>query len=137
MNYGPEGRPTTADLEKKYREMVTDPLSMKSVMDVNFDPHPFVIGVRHVTHASDVCSGRLGLKSMRAHGCAERGCGRSLDEHSFDRVMVVSLKRNAGNEEVAAVLKPIADRIKADGDDLEGFVFAETSEKFRVTGKGE
>ena len=110
---------------------------MKDIMEVNHKPHPYTVGPRHVTYASehggmlspDVI--RQGEKANKCK-CAAKGCTIPYDEHTADTVMFLQLKRNGTNEEANAFLKGISDEVAADG--IDGFAMIETEEKFRITG---
>jgi hypothetical protein len=101
---------------------------------VNIRPHPFVVGPNHVTYAVDNNSGRLDESVMNKIPCAE--CNRPYSEHQFDTVAVVKLKRDCKAKELQDFLGalPRTTDGKAVVADIviDGFVFAETEEKFRI-----
>lgn len=127
------------EIKDKYTELFkeSDLFRMKDIMEVNHKPHPYMIGPRHVTYASDNWSGMLSPEAIRAGEkankcrCAVKGCTVPYDEHTADTVMFLQLKRNGTNEEANAFLKGISDEVAADG--IDGFAMVETEEKFRIT----
>jgi hypothetical protein len=118
------------ELTKKYADRFAEPLKLMRIESVNFKPHPFMIGTKHVVHASDHCCGMLGEETMRAVPCAHPGCRSPYEAHVHDTVAMIQLTRNATNEEVQAVLKPLCADFEADG--IDGFTFVETPDKFRI-----
>lgn len=132
---------TPEELTKKYQQYAQEgqPLFSKfTVLKVdycNFKPHPYVIGVRHVVHASDHHSGMLGEETLRAIPCEYRsadgtGCHVPHDQHTHDTVLFLQLCRNLGNKEAADALFAIKDEMVA--DKIDGFAFVESDEKFRI-----
>ena len=106
-----------------------DLFKVLSVDDVNHKPHPYMIGPRHITYASDHHSGRLGEEILKAVQCAHVDCRLSYEEHTSDNVCFLQLLRNGTNEEAQTVLKALVDTI----DNLvDGFAFVETPEKYRM-----
>jgi hypothetical protein len=105
------------DIPEPLRRM--DGALVESVTTINHRPHPFTIGARHVAYAADKCFGKLGDEAIRAHPCAARGCGQSVDEHTSDCVAVVRVERDVREVDVRAWLKSIAD-VEVPG--LDGFV---------------
>lgn len=46
-------------------------------------PHPFMIGSKHIEHASKLHSGMLGEATMKAVPCVMRGCTLKYDQHEI------------------------------------------------------
>lgn len=73
-----------------------------SITNVNFKPHPFTIGTRHVVHASDHFMGSLGneaiedLERLEGPSCAyfdgKGRCRVPYAEHTSDRVAFLKVK---------------------------------------------
>jgi hypothetical protein len=95
---------------------------------VNFKPHPFVVGPKHITHASQYCGGILGKETMQAIPCAH--CGRRYEEHTYDTVVFIKLKRNCTASEIQPWLKEIAEKVTR----IDGFAFIETEQNYRIQG---
>jgi len=121
----------TEALTKKYEAKDLSPFKVLRVQSVNFSPHPFTIGSRHVEYASDHCGGRLGNDVIEKFPCAATGCKLLAKEHTFDVVLMLQLTRNATNAECVAVLKPIGKEMEEDG--IDGLTMVETPEKYRVS----
>lgn len=104
---------------------------VKDVENINYKPHPFVIGCKHVAHAADHYGGVLDETTLKAIPCAHPGCRLSYDEHTCDHVAFIQLKRNATQDEfqgwAQAILVPWLEKVG-----LDGIVLVETPEKFRV-----
>ena len=106
----------------------TDFAGIQDLTWVNQKPHPFMIGSRHVAHASDHCGGMLGEESLRAFPCAMHGCGLPYDQHTKgDHVAFVKLTRDATESELRAWLVSLTE-----GDEswvtinkVDGFAFIE------------
>lgn len=109
------------ELEDKYRPLITDPLELIKAEHINFQPHPFVIGPRHVAHASDHHGGILGESTMEAIPCAERGCGKPLSAHTHETALFLKVLRKCTNREAAAVLCAVKQQAEEDG--VAGFAF--------------
>ena len=62
---------------------------LESITNVNFDPHPFMIGPKHVAYASDNHSGMLGEATLKAVPCAMKGCQLPHSEHKSDKVLFI------------------------------------------------
>jgi len=80
---------------KERLESLPKPLSrdfdLKKVKNVNHRPHVFMVGPRHVKHASDNCCGMLGEATMREIPCSMKNCGLSYAEHKSDRVLFIKV----------------------------------------------
>ena len=128
-----------------------------SIESINYKPHPYCIDLAHVVFASDNHSGMLSedtiveLENKKGKGMCgmyvsldgryvngpRRGyykCRLTYKEHTFNVVLFVKLKRNASNLEVFTELKKVLDLIKQ--YKIEGVMFVETPEKYRVTNNG-
>ena len=127
------------DREAKITEVLAtqDLYRCKSVDNINHNPHPYMIGPKHVVYASDNHSGRLGEDAILAGekagkcNCAHPGCNIPYESHSKgNKVAFLQLLRNGTNDEASKVLKDLVDQL---GENfVEGFVFVDTDEKFRI-----
>ena len=122
-----------SELEKKYIELLKnqDVFMMKSIDNVNHKPHPYTIGPRHVAHAADHHSGILGQATVEAVKCAHPKCDLPHDQHTSDKVIFLSIKRNASEKEANDILQPLGKKMET--DKIDGLTFVETPEKFRIT----
>ena len=124
--------------EAKFKVLFKDSeyFTVKDVLDVNHKPHPYTIGSRHVADAADNHSGMLGKETMDKIPCAARGdCTLSLDEHTSDNVLFLSLKQNIpyGNTE----LQTIFYNLNKDPPLVDGVAFVDTTKEFRFLKEGE
>lgn len=103
---------------------------LSAITAVNFKPHPFMIGVKHVVYASDHNGGGLTEDVMRKIPCAQRDCTASYDEHTNDKVACVYLKRDVQVKELQAWLESLIADGTCPESKCDGFVFIETG--FRI-----
>jgi hypothetical protein len=119
-------------LEEKYHPIVAQtPFVLKSITQINHKPHPYTIGPKHIHCASEHHGGMLRENTCKAVPCAHEGCKVPYDQHTHDAVMMLSLTRNLAKEEASAALQQIVDA-GTDADGIDGFVFVDTEEKFRI-----
>lgn len=123
------------EVKRLFNEIKQDVFRYKSTMDVNHKPHPYTIGPRHVKYASENWGGMLGSAAIRAGEkigirCAHKNCGLGIDEHTYDTVCFLQLKRNATQEEATEVLKQMNEKASTMYD---GYCFVDTDEKFRIS----
>lgn len=121
------------ELKKKYEEKYfeNNPLMrLHEIADINHKPHPFMIGPNHVAHAADHHSGKLREETLKAIPCAHKDCGLSYEDHTYDRVLVLQLKKTIKDTEARDFLTTLIDDFKA--DKIDGFMFIETEEQFRI-----
>lgn len=103
---------------------------VKEIAGVNHKPHPFTVGPRHVSYASDHNGGMLTEEVCRKIPCAASRCGIPYDQHTYETVLFLSLVRNISNKEAADALLAIKGDLIEDG--IDGVSFVETPEKFRI-----
>ena len=101
------------------------------IRGANHKPHQFMVGPKHVAHAYDHYSGLLGEETLKEVNCAYPGCRLSYDEHTYDKVMFLQLKRNMTNQEASDEVKKIIPLLEGNG--IVGVSFVETKEKFRIS----
>lgn len=100
--------------------------------------HPFTIGSEHVAYASDHNNGRLDDKIVDGIGCAhqdKRGgpkCRRPYASHTSDTVLFLKLKGHALEAKVKEVLSNAQVLNTMAQAKIDGFIFVETPEKFRI-----
>lgn len=116
----------------KYKRLVnnTDGFTFQSITNVNHKPHPFTIGPKHIEHASRNYIGMLGDATCKAVPCSYKGCRVPYDQHTWDTVLFISLKRDMTNAEANEELKAVSVDMQDDG--IDGFALVETEEKFRI-----
>jgi hypothetical protein len=112
------------ELKEKYEKLIGSPLEVLTVDHVNFKPHPFTIGSRHVTHAADHCGGRIGDETIKAVPCAHPGCRLAYEDHTSDHVIFVKLIKNCKQDEVRECLKAVIEESKK--DKIDGFAFVKS-----------
>lgn len=127
-NFGSVTGPSEQDLNDKWKDKVIGPFIVHKVMAANFRPHHFMIGTRHVTHASKHCGGMLGEATLSVIPCCAPQCGQLARDHHFDMIMVLKLTKDCLNSEAQAALKPICDEV--DADKIDGFAFLESEFEF-------
>lgn len=110
----------------------TDFAFIKNVTSINHKPHPFTVGTRHVVEASEHHGGILGEEVMRKIACAHRNCTLSYDQHTSDKVALVQQKRNCTTQEMQTWLKNLVEAGWATEVGIDGFVFLDTPEHYRI-----
>jgi|WetSurMetagenome_2_1015567.scaffolds.fasta_scaffold50434_6 hypothetical protein len=124
--------------EKEIGILVGEIFSPAGVQEINWKVdgqpgHPFTIGPKHVAYASDHCSGMLGQEVCEKIGCAHPKCGKPYGSHTHDTVLLLKLKGPAIESKVKEVLfNAQVTNLMAQAK-IDGFVFVETPEKFRIT----
>ncbi len=114
-------------LRAKY-QAILDPAGIFKVHDVttcNHDPHPFMLGPKHISFASDHYGGRLGdacTTDPRFPTCSSRGCQLKYSDHISDLVCFLQAKKNCTLKEVEVELLLLKDHCEADGVDGFGFI---------------
>lgn len=111
----------------------TDGAYIDDIFPVNWNPHPYTIGPRHVSYASDHYGGILGDEVLRHVPCAyseqdrnrrvSGNCNLPYEEHTYDVVAFVRLTRDIEGKELQTWLLAVKDAIPADRR-LDGFAFA-------------
>lgn len=116
------------ELEKKYSDLLADNdlFLAKNIIDINHKPHLFMIGAKHIEAAGKFIDEHV----CRKVGCAHPGCNIPYDKHTHDTVLCLQLKRNGTQEEANAALMPLGAILTE--DKIDGLLFIETPEKFRI-----
>jgi hypothetical protein len=117
---------TNEELTTLMEGLIHEPLKVRSVTHVNFKPHPFMIGPKHVAYAAKCHGGMLGEATMRAVPCAWKHCHTEFEGHTSERVLFVELTRSATNAEVRGVLTPeLGKTMELEG--IEGVAFVKNA----------
>ncbi len=97
---------------------------------VNQKPHPFVIGTRHVAHASDHNGGILDESVISQFPCADKDCRLPYNQHTKgDHVAFVRLTREVTTDEMRTWLLSLKEW--CDTNKIDGFAFIDTG--FRIS----
>ena len=98
--------------------------NIKQVEAVNFNPHPYTIGPRHLQYNDSMYLGKeqiLQMEAKRGPMCAHPKCRLPYKEHTCDWVAFISAAKNLTKEEAhkaLLALKPVAE-----STGLSGFAF--------------
>jgi hypothetical protein len=106
-----------------------DIIHVKSVLNVNHKPHPYMIGPKHISYAADHCCGMLTEEVCKKVPCAMSLCDYSYEEHTSDTVLFLQLQRNCTGKEVNPILKGLVETYP---DLVDGVAFVETEEHYRI-----
>lgn len=119
-------------LEEEIQKLVDGYFTVKSIMNINHDPHPFMLGPKHIRFASNKYMGMLGdacINDKNFPTCSYPGCNLRYQDHKSDRVLALSLVKDITNDDGSRILKslPLLE------NKIDGIIFVETDEKFRIT----
>lgn len=109
-----------------------------SVQGVNHRPHMYVIGVSHVSFASDHYGGMLGKEAIREGErrgkckCSHPNCNVPFDEHTHDTVVFLQLQKNTTQAEMQKATGGAKFGEKLQEWGVDGATFVDTPEKYRV-----
>lgn len=129
---------TTDEKTKKLEPLFEgqDVFTLKSVEEINHSPHPFCIGPEHIErYTVDTTKGCAMYVDDDGHFSTTRKpgyhkCGLSYEQHTKQFACFIQLKRHATNQEANDVLGKILAEMPLGL--IDGFVFVETDEKFRI-----
>jgi hypothetical protein len=110
-------------IQERYRALMVPPYAIECVDEVP-DPHPFVVGVKHVVYASDHCGGRLGQEVMERIPCDQ--CKLPGSKHKWNTVLFIRVPEPLENKLPEALcdwLRSVKEQAQA--DKIEGFAFLE------------
>ena len=102
-------------------------ISLEDIHKVNFKPHPFMIGVKHVSYAAEHNGGMLTQDIIDKIPCAQKGCNLSSKEHTCDTVLFVKLAKNLTEVELRNELLKLKDSMIANS--IDGVAFIESDYK--------
>ena len=103
----------------------------KDFMGVNHQPHPYMIGPKHIEHNRGMYLGEEQIKEMESRGvahCAHPDCRKNYEEHTCDQVCFLALKKDLTQGEAQEALKGCVDHFGEKA--FEGFAFIENEFKF-------
>jgi len=98
-------------------------------------PHPYMIGVGHVVHASDKFNGRLGVEAIESAErkgihCQWRGCQLSYKEHTNDMTLIIEVDQNSDLNAVPGLhAYLVAIKAQAEALGVKGFAFPRRGQK--------
>ena len=104
-------------------------ISIENIMAVNHEPHPFVIGPRHVVDASNR-SGVIDDETLENITCAHPGCNLLYADHSFETIILLKLLESIDEKAASDFINTITNDLLVHS--IDGFAMIETEEKFRV-----
>lgn len=122
------------ELIKQLQEILAPEFIVKSIDSINFKPHPYCITHHHLSRNSSMHLGKEQIEAMeKKHGpmCGVPGCNVYYEQHTSDKACFLQLTQNLQQSVAQEKLKsaiPILTENKIDG-----FVFVDTREKFRIT----
>jgi len=124
------------EIKEQLIELLSPEFIVKDIDRINYKPHPFTIGGKHVTYAADNFGGILGeeaILSAEKKGiyCAHPHCKLPYKEHTLDKVCFLQLTRNLSQQEAQEKLKSVIEILKE--NKIDGFTFVDTPEKFRIS----
>ena len=112
-----------------------------SIENINHKPHPFVIGPAHIGRynidTSKPCAGYVNDRGGWSNGykTGYHKCGLSYEQHTSDTVICLQLTRHAFEDEATVELKKLVPTMEA--NKIDGVIFIETEEKYRITPREE
>ena len=104
--------------------------SVHCITEINHNPHPYMVGTKHVVHASKHFGGVLDKRTFSIVGCAHPHCSMDYVSHTFDTILTLKLLKNLSNDEAKSVLKTVIPLLEE--HKIDGIIFIETEENFRI-----
>jgi hypothetical protein len=120
---------THSEIIEKVTPMLKGLFTAHSISGVNHNPHPYVIGPKHIQNNVLTPEEIERLEVTGVH-CAYPGCRVSFRDHTYDNVLFLSLTKDITNDEANEILKPVAEILEK--EKIAGIAFVETEEKFRI-----
>ena len=105
--------------------------SVYDITEINHNPHPYMVGPKHIQHASDNFGGLLDERTTDVVGCAHPHCGMDYQSHTYDTVVALKLLKNLTNSEANDSLQSLLPIFEKEG--IDGVIFIESKENFRIT----
>lgn len=114
---------------------------LEEIHNINFKPHPFMIGVKFVAHASDHFGGMLGTAAIKdyedKHGvaCENRNrdgtkCSVKYEEHKSDKVLFIKVLADKPIKEMDGLQKYLVSiKSKLEKLNIDGVAFIEPDSK--------
>jgi len=117
------------ELEYKFRTSFNGTFIVRGIRNVNFKPHPFTIGPKHMENSG------MYLDPNSAP-CAVPGCKLKYEDHLSDKVMFLECARDVTEKEAKEVLgsQKIIDAMEH--FEIDGFAFVESRKGYKFV-KGE
>lgn len=117
--------------EKKYADLLRSSAFMvKEITHINFKPHPFTIGPAHLKNSGPTLDADSAPCAFKKGGGHFEACALSHAEHKSDTVLALQLRRNTDTDAAQKALKSIATEMET--DKINGVIFVETKDKFRI-----
>lgn len=117
-------------IRKALKSQKQDLYILKSVMDINHQPHGYLIGPEHLLYAKEHHIISLNDEVFNNTKCAYPNCKLEYKEHTFNNVCFLQQLRHGSKDEANKLFKDLIEKV---GDKLvDGFAFIETDEKFRI-----
>ena len=124
----------TDELKQQVESKLKGKFILKDIMNINHNPHPFILGTKHISFCIDNYSGMLGdacVNDKRFPTCSHPGCFNTYKEHTSDKVLFLQLTKNITSTQANKILKTLVDIMKQ--EQIDGISFVDTPEKFRIT----
>lgn len=122
------------ELKQEITSKLKGRFTVESITNVNHKPHPFMLGLNHITFASDNYEGMIGdacISDKNFPECSDFNCNLTYKEHTSDKVLFLKLTKNITNKTASNILKSLTPILEK--EIIDGIVFVETAEKFRIT----
>ena len=110
-----------ADIPDTLQKM--DGAYVKDILNINWQPHPYMVGPRHISCAADHFGGILGQEVLDKIPCANGRCHLKYNEHKCNTVALIALTRDMPQEPVRLWLVELGKALETKG--LDGFLFLE------------
>lgn len=120
------------NIEEQIKAKIEGLFEFKSITNVNHNPHPFMIGSKHIKFCSENYGGMLGdscIQDTRFPTCSHPGCNLGYESHTSDKVLFLSLLKDLAEDTAQSGLLSLKGILEA--DKIDGISFVETPEKYR------
>lgn len=120
-------------IQEQIQEKLDGNFTVKSIRNVNNNPHPFIIGPKHIGFCADNYGGTLGeicMKDKKFPKCSHPGCNLDYKSHTSDRVLFLQLEKNLNPNKARKLFQSIEQLMKE--DKIDGISLVETPQKFRI-----
>lgn len=120
------------NIEEQIKAKIEGLFEFKSITNVNHNPHPFMIGSKHIMFCSENYGGILGdscIQDKRFPTCSHPGCNLGYESHTSDKVLFLSLLKDLAEDTAQSCLLSLKGILEA--DKIDGISFVETPEKYR------
>jgi hypothetical protein len=89
------------NIEEQIKAKIEGLFEFKSITNVNHNPHPFMIGSKHIEFCSENYGGMLGdscIQDTRFPTCSHPGCNLGYESHTSDKVLFLSLLKDLAED---------------------------------------